>query len=258
MWQPFVAFLRKEFYMREENSTRLEDKDIAVEKGKFLKWLDNYWYHYKWPTIAIAFFAVVISVCLVQCITTEKKDILITYAGSTSLTGDEKLAIETALTDALPEGFGNNGREGKAGFIPYIIYSKEEIQAAQKDQIFIDTVFNSSEYSTLNSQYKTGSCSVYLLEEWLYRELLKEDGTTERLKPLAEVFGEIPEGAIDAYAVRLGDTQLYKNSPALHVLPEDTVLCLHEDLIGQKDYEKIVEAFKLIAQLSPATTKSDS
>ena len=62
----------------------------------------------------------------------------------------------------------------------------------------------------------------------------------------------------ETYAVRLGDTELYKNSPALHVLPEDTVLCLHEDLIGQKDYEKIVEAFKLISQLAPVTTKSDS
>ena len=41
--------------MREENSTRLEDKDIAVEKGKFLKWLDNYWYHYKWVTIGAVF-----------------------------------------------------------------------------------------------------------------------------------------------------------------------------------------------------------
>jgi hypothetical protein len=201
---------------------------------------------------------VVIAVCLIQSITIEKKDILITYAGPTSLTGDEKLAIETALTDALPEGFGDNGREGKAGFVPYIIYSKEEIQAAQKDQVFIDTVFNSSEYSTLNSQYKTGSCSIYLLEEWLYRELLKEDGTTDRLKPLSEVFGESPEGAIDAYAVRLGDTELYKNSPALRVLPEDTVLCMHEDLVGQRDYEKLVEAFKLMAKLAKTENKEEN
>lgn len=244
--------------MNEEKNERLQEKTIAVEKGKFLKWLDNYWYHYKWPTIAVAFFVVVIAVCLIQSITIEKKDILITYAGPTSLTGDEKLAIETALTDALPEGFGDNGREGKAGFVPYIIYSKDEIQAAQKDQVFIDTVFNSSEYSTLNSQYKTGSCSIYLLDEWLYRELLKEDGTTDRLKPLSEVFGETPEGAIDAYAVRLGDTELYKNSPALRVLPEDTVLCMHEDLVGQRDYEKLVEAFKLMAKLAKTENKEEN
>ena len=250
--------------MNEEKNERLQEKTIAVEKGKFLKWLDNYWYHYKWPTIAVAFFVVVIAVCLIQSITIEKKDILITYAGPTSLTGDEKLAIETALTDALPEGFGDNGREGKAGFVPYLIYSKEQIKEIEErnseseDPIYIDTVFIANEYSTLNSQYKTGSCSIYLLEEWLYRELLKEDGTTDRLKPLSEVFGETPKGAIDAYAVRLGDTELYKNSPALRVLPEDTVLCMHEDLVGQRDYEKLVEAFKLMAKLAKTENKEEN
>ena len=250
--------------MNEEKNERLQEKTIAVEKGKFLKWLDNYWYHYKWPTIAVAFFVVVIAVCLIQSITIEKKDILITYAGPTSLTGDEKLAIETALTDALPEGFGDNGREGKAGFVPYLIYSKDQIKEIEErnseseDPIYIDTVFIANEYSTLNSQYKTGSCSIYLLEEWLYRELLKEDGTTDRLKPLSEVFGETPEGAIDAYAVRLGDTELYKNSPALRVLPEDTVLCMHEDLVGQRDYEKLVEAFKLMAKLAKTENKEEN
>ena len=149
--------------MNEEKNERLQEKTIAVEKGKFLKWLDNYWYHYKWPTIAVAFFVVVIAVCLIQSITIEKKDILITYAGPTSLTGDEKLAIETALTDALPEGFGDNGREGKAGFVPYLIYSKDQIKEIEErnseseDPIYIDTVFIANEYSTLNSQYKTVS-----------------------------------------------------------------------------------------------------
>ena len=250
--------------MNEEKNERLQEKTIAVEKGKFLKWLDNYWYHYKWPTIAVAFFVVVIAVCLIQSITIEKKDILITYAGPTSLTGDEKLAIETALTDALPEGFGDNGREGKAGFVPYLIYSKEQIKEIEErnseseDPIYIDTVFIANEYSALNSQYKTGNGSIYLLEEWLYRELLKEDGTTERLKPLAEVFGETPEGAIDAYAIRLGETELYKNSPALHILPADTVVCLHEKIFGQRDYEKLVEAFKLMAKLAKAENKEEN
>jgi hypothetical protein len=244
--------------MNEGKNEKLEQKDIAVEKGKFLKWLDNYWYHYKWPTIVVVFFIIVFAVCFIQSITHEEKDILITYGGPTSLTGDEKLAIETVLTDALPEGFGNNGTEGKAGFIPYIIYSKEQIKDAENKQLYVDTVFNGSEYSTLNSQYKTGNGSIYLLDRWLYDELLDEDGTTDRLKPLAEVFGSTPDGAIDDYAVRLGDTALYKNSPALRVLPADTIICLHEKIVGQKDYEKEVDAFKLIAQMAPATEKPEN
>ena len=237
------------------NDEKLEGKEIAVKKGKFLKWLDNYWYHYKWPTIIVAFFVVVFSVCLIQSWTNEEKDILITYGGPASLTGDEKLALQTALTDALPEGYGEKGRDGKAGLISYLIYSQEQIKAIEEKSSedgggYVDTAFIAKEYDTLNSQYKTGNGSVYLLDEWLYKALFNTDGTTERLKPLSEVFGKTPEGAIGDYGIRLGDTELYKNNPAVRVLPADTVICLHEQIFGQKDYEKEIEAFKAIAKLA--------
>ena len=232
------------------NEEKLSEKKIATKSNKFLTWLDNYWYHYKWPTIIVAFFAVVISVCLIQSITHEEKDILITYAGSAALEPDDRASIERVFNENLPKGFGNQGTEGKSGLISYTIYSKQQISDLQSQQIHIDTVFNSNEYSTLNSQYKTGNGSIYLLERWLYDEIVNGDSGTERLKPLAEVFGETPKGAIGAYGIRLGDTELYKSSPELQVLPEDTVICLHEKIFGQRDYEKEVEAFAEIAKIA--------
>lgn len=235
---------------------KLEEQKITVEKGKFLKWLDNYWYHYKWPTIVVAFFVVVLSVCLIQSWTNEEKDILVTYAGPTYLEADEKAAIESLLSDTLPEKFGKNDQDGKAGLINYQIYSKEQMKqieaenVGKDDPVYIDPVFNANEYSTLASQYKTGNGSVYILEKWLYEEILNEDGTTERLKPLSEIFGETPEGAIDAYGIRLGDTAIYQNNPVLKALPADSIICLHEQIMGQKDYEKEVEAFKEIAKMA--------
>ncbi len=232
------------------NEEKLSEKKIAVKESKLLKWLDNYWYHYKWPTIVVAFFAVVITVCLVQSITNVEKDILITYAGPEALQADEKASIERVLTENLPEGFGNKGSEGKAGLISYIIYSAEQIADLQDQQKIVDTAFNSSEYSALNSQYKTGNGSIYLLDRWLYDELVRGDSNVERLKPLVEIFGETPDGAIDAYGIRLGDTEIYKSSPELQTLPEDTVICLHEKIVGQKDYDKEIEAFKNIAKIA--------
>ena len=229
------------------NEKKLEDTKIAMKDNKFLKWLDNYWYHYKWPTIVVAFFVVVFLVCFIQAWTTEEKDILITYAGPTTIDADEKAGIERLLSDTLPEKFGRNGTDGKAGLTPYIIYSKEQIEELQNDKKYVDTSFNSNQYSTLNSQYKTGNGSVYMLEEWLYSELISEESGVERLKPLKEIFGYIPECAIDEYGIRLGDTELYKNSVELQVLPADTVICLHEQIFGQKNYDKEIEAFKLIA-----------
>lgn len=229
------------------NEEKLGENTISVKNNKFLKWLDNYWYHYKWPTIAVAFFAIVIAVCLVQSITNKEKDILVTYAGSTTLKADEKLDIERVLSENLPEGFGNKGSEGVAGLISYIIYSKEQIVDMHSKEMYVDADFNTKEYSTLNSQYKTGNGSVYMLERWLYDELVASDTDGKRLKPLKEIFGYVPECAIDEYAIKLGDTEIYKNSPELQVLPADTVIFLHEQIFGQKKYDKEIEAFKKFA-----------
>ena len=229
------------------NEEKLSENKISVKQNKFLKWLDNYWYHYKWPTIVVAFFVVVFSVCLIQSWTNDEKDILVTYAGPTALEADERLDIERVLSENLPEGFGNKGTDGAAGLIPYIIYSKDQIVDMHRKEMYVDAEFNSKEYSTLNSQYKTGNGSIYMLERWLYDELIASDTKAERLKPLKEIFGYVPECAIDEYGIRLGDTELYKNSPELQVLPADTVIFLHEQIFGQKKYEKQIEAFKKFA-----------
>ncbi len=234
---------------------KLDSKEIVVEKGKFLKWLDNYWYHYKWPTIVVAFFVVVFAVCLIQSWTHEEKDILVTYAGSATLEADDKAAIERLLSDTLPEKFGRNKQDGKAGLISYIIYSKDQIKDFQSKQVFVDTVFNGSEYEALNTQYKTGSGSVYILERWLYDEILETNPNIERLKPLSEIFDEAPEGAIDAYGIRLGDTEIYQNNPELQVLPADSIICLHEQIVGQKNYDKEVEAFREFAKIAEKSEK---
>ena len=43
--------------------------------------LENFWYHYKWHTIAAIFALFVIIVCTVQCASNTKYDIQILYAG---------------------------------------------------------------------------------------------------------------------------------------------------------------------------------
>ena len=237
---------------------KLETKDISVEKSGFLKWLDNYWYHYKWHTIVTLFFVVVIGICVVQSCTTKPKDVLITYAGPATLAADDKAAIQRILSDALPDELNKNKKEAEAGFIPYMIYSQEQIKEIEKqnansdDPIYIDTVFNSNEYSTLNSQYKTGNGSIYILEKWLFEEIINNESDIRRLKPLAEVFGEKPSVAINDFGIRLGDTEIYKNNPELAILGADSIICLHEQILGQKNYDREIEAFKAIAKVAEA------
>ena len=40
---------------------------VGIKSMKNLrKWFENYWYHYKWRTLIVAFFAIIIVVCMVQ------------------------------------------------------------------------------------------------------------------------------------------------------------------------------------------------
>ena len=41
--------------MEEQRKIKEQGGAIAVQ-NPVLKWLDNYWYHYKWHTIVVAFF----------------------------------------------------------------------------------------------------------------------------------------------------------------------------------------------------------
>ncbi len=209
--------------MNEEKRTECE---IVVE-GRFVKWFDNFWYHYKWPTIGIAVALVILIICIVQSCTKENKDIMIVYAGpnSLSISEQEQLGDLTALL--LPSDLDGNG-EIVAHWNTYQIYSEDEIREieSKKDAngkpITVDRNRITSEYQAYYNYMQTGESSVCFLAPWLYEKML-ESGA---VRPLSEVCSETPQGAIDDFGVRLGDTELYQTYDLLKVLPEDTVICL--------------------------------
>ena len=233
---------------------------ISTKDNKFLSWLDNYWYHYKWVTLIVAFFVIVFAICIVQSCTTEVNDINVTYAGPVALSASDKAAIESALSKELNKEFSS---EADAGLLSFYILSKDQITELEKethadgDYIYVDRSFISSEMDSFESQLQSGSGSVLLLDPSIYRSIVGETGVTQFLKPLSEVFGKTPEGALDAYSVRLGDTEMYQNSPALRCLPEDTVLCLYEKLIFQKGYDNEIAAFKAFAPIASAPQEKE-
>ena len=52
------------------------------EHGRVYRWLDNFWYHHKWATIAALFLVIVLTVCVLQmCSREEKGDITVVTAG---------------------------------------------------------------------------------------------------------------------------------------------------------------------------------
>jgi len=235
------------------NDEKEYTEGIAVKENKFLTWFDNYWYHYKWVTIVVAFAVIVFSICIIQSCTTEKTDVLISYAGPVYFNPENSAAIDSALNKALNEEDGKD--KLKISFKPYYVLTTEQIEELKKEtdsegrpKNDVNTSFNGQEFENFKSQLMSGSSAIIFIDKDMYKMFFDEKGTAERLQPLSEVLGTTPANAVDAYGVRLGDTELYKSYPDIRRLPEDTLVCLHRKIGTQKAYDKQVEVFKKITK----------
>lgn len=237
--------------MENEKEEKRDAGEIVLQ-GRFAAWLDNFWYHHKWAVIGIAAAAVVLLVCVLQTCSKETEDIRLVYAGPVAFTSSELEQISAVMDAVMPYDANEDGNLHTA-WTTYMIYSEEQIKeilsqtTAEGISNYVDRSFNSDQYSTYNSFLKTGETSIYFLDPWLYEELR----TTRHLSLLSDVLDGIPDGAIDEYGVRLGDTGLYQKYKALRVLPEDTVICfMRQYVIGKssddENYRFECEMFRAI------------
>ena len=241
-----------------KKNEKIEGGEIAVEKSRFLSWLDNFWFHYKWPFIGITVAAIILLVCIIQSCTQRKEDMMIVYAGPVYMSQTELSAVCELMGNVLPEDFDKND-DKYVNVNTYQIYSEDQIKAIVADTDaagnpgIVDKSYNSTEYRNYSTSLGTGENSVYLLDPWLFEDL-KNNG---RLAKLSDVLAETPNGAIDEYGVRLGDTALYQEFEVLQVLPEDTVVCLMKQLVaGRVAKDKFYSQEKaMFASIVGATVK---
>ncbi len=247
---------------------KLSDDGVEiVEQSPILRWLDNFWYHYKWTVIIVAFFLLVLIVCITQMFSDPVYDINITYSGPYGFGMSDANAMYHDLSTALPQDI--NGDGGKyAGFIRYQIYSEEEIEAEWKQveearriaeaagedpsdiQSSINLSYNSTQYTQFRNALMTGQCYVYLCSPFIYEEM-KASG---RVCRIADVTDDLPAHLHDEYTVLLKDTKLWESSDVMQMLPEDTVICLLNEipqLFSQNEagtYEAAIEVFVSLIQ----------
>ena len=216
----------KDKYEKQEAGT------IVIE-NRFLRWLDNFWYHYKWPVIIVAFFLFVGIVCFTQCTSREDHDLTVSYAGGFSPTHEQNELINQVFSSIAP--VGEKGAEKTVNVNTYAVFTEEEIRAlcTDEDGNFSTYAFNQTKQVTKNNldQFgtftKTGESAVWLVSPFVYESL----NLSKIAVPLAELYETAPTGAYDAYAVRLAETELYRYYDALKVLPEDTLIVMPHSLV---------------------------
>lgn len=226
------------------------------QKSKLLRWLDNFWYHNKIPTVIVLFVLIVVVVCMLQMCSAEDEDISLLYSGPRLMTASEHEGVRGVLSTLLPEDYNGDGRK-YANLVTYHVKSDVQLfsEAAQTHEdgetVFVDKTYYTREYESYSNILMTGELSVCMLDPWLYEKLT----SSGRLKKLSEIFDVMPSGAVGEYGVRLGDTALYRYYDAMKILPEDTVVCLMLPYVfGEsskaESYAKSTDVFKAIVGFS--------
>ncbi len=237
----------------ERKEEKLEEREIVFRPnaakserphGKVYRWLDNFWYHHKWKTIIITFFAVVILICALQmCNREETGDISVLIAGPTGFMDEEAglSDIRKLLALELPADYDGNG-EKTVDAVYYTVFSEEQVKAYLADGYAVNTATNANTYSQVVQYVQTGESSVLLLDPWIAENL------KNALLDAGAVLGYVPEGAVTAevngqsvvIGVRLGDTELYRENAAMQKLSADTVICIAAPVMGGKSDDDAV------------------
>ena len=242
---------RKESILRDQNE-KIQAGEIVIE-NRFLRWLDNYWYHYKWHTIVIGFFLVMSLFMFGQCVNRESGDLTVAYAGGYTLSGNEQTNIKKVLSSLVPDDQTEGDTLGVL-LSAYSIYTDEELRAAYTDEngeLAVAAYNNAKQVSldhfkTFSTYLMTGESAVWFVSEYVYRDCGLDFSHIAR--PLTDLYGEqLPASAYDAYAIRLADTELYRYYDALKVLPEDTLILMpHSYVWGESAKEESYRSFEAL------------
>ncbi len=238
------------------------------EHGKLYCWLDNFWYHHKWATIATLVAVLVLSVCIFQMCSREKPgDMTLITAGPYGFATNETGLgdLKKCLATYLAEDYNGNGVKDVT-LHSYTIFS--EAEAAEYESrvdekgeplgLKVDRYQNTQEYQSFTQYLTTGDAAVMFVSPWLAQEYAT---TTNALVDLGELLGATPENGLLAtsaggksvcYGVKLSETALWRENSAIRDnLPEDTVICLlAPGILGNNaDVEIYNRAVKLVKAL---------
>ena len=148
---------------------------------------------------------------------------------------EERAAFEQLMESICPADFNGDG-ETMVNIVDYQFYSEAEYEAevdrygaitneeGQTEAFRINKDYNVKEFDGFIKYSMTGETSVCLVSTYVYEKLKEAD----RLKPLAEIYGEeaVPETAVDAYGIHFMQTDFYRYHPEVKMLPDNLILCV--------------------------------
>ncbi len=183
------------------------------------KWIENFWYYYKWIFLTALVFITFAAIATVQFFLKVDPDITFLYVGPKALGENEcEMLTETAEKYILDS---NDDGTAKGSIITFTLSSEyDDLVHGVKDQAM-------QEYQGYSDEILSGDATILFLDPYFYEELAEQGA----LISLYEVFDKLPQAAIDYYGLELKKTP-FANKEGFSSLPDDTIVCLKIAPVG--------------------------
>ncbi len=184
-----------------ENTDPISDASGEKASLTFKKKLENFFYHYKFQTIAVAFLTFVLIWAVITSIGNNEDEAYIGYVGDYSYSMDEQKEKSIKMTDGLNVDLFGEGKSD-IGFHSLVYMSDEQvIEKAKEIERLGDTYTfsparNETNYNQFISDLGTGDTAIWMVSHETYERMEKSV-----LMPISEVLGDTHPAAVDEYAL---------------------------------------------------------
>lgn len=163
--------------------------------------VENFLYHYKWHTIIGVFLAFVLVWVLISLFDDPAEDAFVGYIGEHSYSTYEQQDISETLSDAISFDINGDGRTLIDFHSMYYLTDeqiKEEAQMAEAkgEEYYFAYMENQKNYESFLGDINSRDAAIWLVSEQVYSQLDKS-----KLMPMEDIFGYLPESAVDEYAL---------------------------------------------------------
>lgn len=192
------------------------------------KEIENFWYHYKWHTLIIVFFAVFLVIAIAQMTGRTAYDAHVLYTGPAYLDKETVTDIVSSITKASEEAAPANDNPADYSedgvltldFNKLVYVPTELAETYQDNDIYFNGLSNTGTRGEFDNLIMIGEYVILFIDQSLYDETV---GTGAFLT-WEEALGYTPDGAYDSCGIMLSALPISSEN-GLRQLPDNTILC---------------------------------
>lgn len=215
----------------EESDTIKEEVNGYGDKGTYevvgiKNKVSNFFYHYKWHVIVIAFIAVVTSFLIITTVTSEKGDIrVLAFAKDPDTVGS--VAFKTKDFELAFEGFSEDYDDN--GYIHTEFYYMNMGENQDYNYYFANQ-------TKLFSEVASGTAQIYMADREMLSEVIGDQTEEEAYVDLSELYPDEPN-IVDRYYFKVKGSRLAEAAMYVEGCPENMYIAIRS--VDFKSYNQI-------------------